>query len=89
MPQKGINKVILLGHLGQAPEIRYTQNGDPIATITLATSDTWKDKATGQKREQTEWHRVVIFGKLAEVAGEYLQKGSQIYIEGQQKTRKS
>lgn len=88
MPQKGINKVILLGNLGSAPEIRYTQNGDAIATLSLATSDTWKDKNTGEQRELTEWHRVVIFGKLAEIAGEYLQKGSQIYIEGQQKTRK-
>lgn len=89
MASRGINKVILIGHLGQAPEVRYRPNeGGAVALLSLATSETWTDKKTGQKREKTEWHRVVIFGKLAEVAGEYLHKGSQVYIEGQLQTRK-
>lgn len=88
MASRGINKVILIGNLGNDPDVRYMPNGTAVANITLATSDSWRDKATGQQREKTEWHRVVLFGKLAEVAGEYLQKGSQVYIEGQLQTRK-
>jgi len=78
----------LVGNLGNDPEIRYMPNGGAVANITIATSDSWRDKATGEQREKTEWHRVVLFGKLAEVAGEYLRKGSQVYIEGQLQTRK-
>lgn len=88
MASRGINKVILVGHLGQDPEVRWMPNGGAVATLSLATSDTWKDKQTGEQREHTEWHRVVLFGKLAEVAGEYLRKGSQVYIEGSLRTRK-
>ena len=88
MATRGVNKVILVGNLGQDPEVRYMPNGGAVANITLATSESWRDKATGEAKEKTEWHRVVIFGKLAEVAGEYLKKGSQIYIEGQLQTRK-
>ena len=88
MSQKGINKVILVGNLGQDPEVRYMPSGGAVANITLATSEAWRDKQTGENREVTEWHRVVLFGKLAEVAGEYLKKGSQVYIEGQLRTRK-
>ncbi|PHM24142.1 single-stranded DNA-binding protein [Xenorhabdus budapestensis] len=88
MASRGVNKVILVGNLGQDPEIRYMPNGGAVANITLATSDSWRDKQTGEMREKTEWHRVVIFGKLAEVAGEYLRKGSQVYIEGALQTRK-
>ncbi|PFG55191.1 single-strand binding protein [Vibrio sp. ES.051] len=88
MASRGINKVILVGNLGTDPEIRYMPNGGAVANITIATSDSWRDKATGEQREKTEWHRVALFGKLAEVAGEYLRKGSQVYIEGQLQTRK-
>ncbi|MDO6706370.1 single-stranded DNA-binding protein [Photobacterium sp. 1_MG-2023] len=88
MASRGVNKVILVGNLGQDPEIRYMPNGGAVANITIATSDSWRDKATGEQREKTEWHRVALFGKLAEVAGEYLRKGSQVYIEGQLQTRK-
>lgn len=88
MASRGINKVILVGNLGQDPEVRYMPNGGAVANITLATSENWRDKQTGEMREKTEWHRVVIFGKLAEVAGEYLRKGSQVYIEGSLQTRK-
>ncbi|MBK5016625.1 single-stranded DNA-binding protein [Pantoea sp. S62] len=88
MSSRGVNKVILVGNLGQDPEIRYMPNGGAVANISLATSESWRDKQTGENREITEWHRVVLFGKLAEVAGEYLRKGSQIYIEGQLRTRK-
>ncbi|PHM52524.1 single-stranded DNA-binding protein [Xenorhabdus sp. KK7.4] len=88
MASKGVNKVILIGNLGQDPEVRYIPNGGAVANITLATSETWRDKQSGEMKEKTEWHRVVIFGKLAEIAGEYLKKGSQIYIEGQLQTRK-
>jgi len=88
MASRGVNKVILVGNLGQDPEVRYMPNGGAVANITLATSETWRDKQTGENREVTEWHRVVLFGKLAEVAGEYLRKGSQVYIEGQLRTRK-
>lgn len=83
-----VNKVILVGNLGKDPELRYMPNGDAVANITLATTDTWKDKGTGEKKEATEWHRVVFFRKLAEIAGQYLKKGSQVYIEGSLKTRK-
>ncbi|MEX0447952.1 single-stranded DNA-binding protein [Xenorhabdus sp. SGI246] len=88
MSSRGVNKVILLGHLGQDPEIRYLPTGGTVATLSLATSENWRDKQTGEIREKTEWHRVVIFGKLAEIAAEYLQKGVQVYIEGQLQTRK-
>lgn len=88
MASRGINKVILVGNLGNDPEIRYLPSGGAVANITLATSETWRDKNTGEQREKTEWHRVALFGKLAEVAGEYLRKGSQVYIEGQLQTRK-
>ena len=84
----GINKVILVGNLGQDPEIRYTADGRPIANFSVATSETWTDKASGERREKTEWHRVVVFGKLAEICGEYLSKGRQVYIEGKLQTRK-
>ncbi len=84
----GINKVILVGNLGRAPEVRYTQDGRPICNFTMATSEQWRDKNSGEKRERTEWHKVVIFGKLAEIAGEYLSKGSQVYLEGKLQTRK-
>ncbi|ELP5730142.1 TPA: single-stranded DNA-binding protein [Vibrio vulnificus] len=88
MASRGINKVILVGNLGNDPEIRYMPSGGAVANITIATSETWRDKATGEPREKTEWHRVTLYGKLAEVAGEYLRKGSQVYIEGQLQTRK-
>lgn len=88
MAQRGINKVILIGHLGQDPEMRYMPSGNAVANITLATSETWKDKQTGEPKERTEWHRVVFFGKLAEIVGKYLTKGSQVYIEGRLQTRK-
>ncbi|WP_343189426.1 single-stranded DNA-binding protein [Buchnera aphidicola] len=88
MASKGINKVILIGNLGQDPEIRYMSNGNAIVNISLATSDTWRDKNTGEMKEKTEWHRVVLFGKLAEIASDYLKKGSQVYIEGSLQTRK-
>ncbi|WP_087016744.1 single-stranded DNA-binding protein [Thaumasiovibrio subtropicus] len=88
MASRGINKVILVGNLGNDPEIRYMPNGGAVANITVATSESWRDKNTGEQREKTEWHRVALFGKLAEVAGEYLRKGSQVYIEGQLQTRK-
>ncbi len=88
MASKGVNKVLLIGHLGQDPEMRYLPNGDAVTNITLATSDSWKDKQSGETKERVEWHRVVIFGKLAEIAGEYLRKGSQVFIEGQLQTRK-
>jgi single-strand DNA-binding protein len=88
MSSRGVNKVILVGNLGQDPEVRYTTTQTAVTTLNLATSESWRDKATGETKEQTEWHRVVIFGKLAEIAGEYLRKGSQVYIEGQLRTRK-
>ncbi|MGM7868027.1 single-stranded DNA-binding protein [Yersinia enterocolitica] len=88
MASRGVNKVILVGNLGQDPEIRYMPNGGAVASITLATSESWRDKATGEQKEKTEWHRIVLFGKLAEVAGEHLRKGSQVYIEGALQTRK-
>ena len=85
---KGLYKLILVGNLGQGPEVGDLPSGGAVANLTLATSESWRDKATGEQKEQTEWHRVVLFGKLAEVAGEYLRKGSQVYIEGQLRTRK-
>lgn len=88
MASKGVNKVILVGNLGQDPEVRYMPNGGAVANLSLATSDTWTDKQTGDKKERTEWHRVVLYGKLAEIASEYLRKGSQVYIEGALRTRK-
>ncbi|EFT8165342.1 single-stranded DNA-binding protein, partial [Salmonella enterica] len=88
MASRGLNKVMLIGHLGQDPDVRYLPNGNAVAMLSLATSDTWKDKQTGEQKERTEWHRVVIYGKLAEIAGEYLRKGSQVYIEGELRTRK-
>ncbi|GAB7228903.1 single-stranded DNA-binding protein [Vibrio rotiferianus] len=88
MASRGVNKVIIMGNLGQDPEVKYSANGNAIANITVATSETWRDKATGEQREKTEWHRVVLFGKTAEIAGEYLRKGSQVYLEGQLQTRK-
>lgn len=88
MASRGVNKCILVGSLGQDPEVRYKNGGSALANLSLATSEEWKDKQTGEKKQKTEWHRVVIFGKLAEIAGEYLRKGSQVYIEGALQTRK-
>ena len=88
MASRGINKVILVGNLGQDPEIRYMPNGSAVANFSVATSESWKDKQTGENRDRTEWHRVVVFGKLAEIAGEYVKKGTQVYLEGQLQTRK-
>lgn len=85
---RGINKVILIGNMGRDPEIRYTPNGTAIASVSIATTEGWKDKQTGQTQERTEWHRVVFFSRLAEIVGEYLKKGSKIYIEGRLQTRK-
>ncbi|WP_313397088.1 single-stranded DNA-binding protein [Stutzerimonas nitrititolerans] len=84
---RGVNKVILIGNVGGDPETRYMPNGNAVTNITLATTDSWKDKQTGQLQERTEWHRVVLFGKVAEIAGEHLRKGSQCYIEGRLQTR--
>lgn len=88
MSNRGINRVILVGNLGQDPEIRYMPNGNTVANFSVATSESWKDKQTGEQKDRTEWHRVVVFGKLAEIAGEYVKKGTQIYLEGQLQTRK-
>ncbi len=85
---RGVNKVILVGNLGADPEVKYMPNGNAVANVTLATSESWKDKQSGENKEKTEWHRVVFFRRLAEIAGEYLKKGSQIYIEGKLQTRK-
>lgn len=85
---RGVNKVILVGNLGADPETRYTANGGAITNIRIATSEQWKDKQTGENQERTEWHRVVLFGKLGEIAGEYLKKGRQVYIEGSLRTNK-
>ena len=84
----GINKVILVGNLGAKPEIKYAANGNAVANLSVATSDSWTDKNTGQKQERTEWHRVSLFGKLAEVAAQYTDKGSKVYVEGKLETRK-
>ena len=83
-----VNKVIIVGNLGRDPETRYMPSGDAMTSITVATTDSWKDKATGEKKENTEWHRITFFGKLAEIAGQYLKKGSQVYVEGSLRTRK-
>ena len=88
MAKRGINKVILVGNLGQDPEVRFLPNGTAAANFTIATSESWKDKQTGEQKEKTEWHRLSCFGKLAEICGEYLKKGSKIYIEGRLQTRK-
>ncbi len=85
---RGVNKVILVGNLGADPEVRYTAGGSAVATVNLATTDSWQDKQTGERQDRTEWHRVVLFNRLAEIAGEYLRKGRQIYVEGRLQTRK-
>lgn len=88
MASRGVNKVILVGNLGNDPETKYFENGNSVTNVSLATSETWKDKQTGQPQERTEWHRVVSYNKLAEIMGEYLRKGSKIYVEGSLRTRK-
>lgn len=88
MAQRGVNKVILVGNLGKDPEVRYMPSGGAVTNFSIATSESWKDKNTGEEKEKTEWHRISIFGKLAEIAGEYLRKGSSVYIEGALQTRK-
>jgi len=85
---RGVNKVILIGNLGKDPEVRYMPSGSAVTNVTIATSETWKDKQSGEKQERTEWHNVVFFNRLAEIAGEYLKKGSKVYIEGSLRTRK-
>lgn len=85
---RGINKVILIGNLGNDPDVRYTQSGAAVANVSIATSEQWKDKNTGEQQDRTEWHRVVFFGRLAEIVSEYLRKGSQVYVEGRLQTRK-
>jgi len=85
---RGVNKVILVGNLGKEPETRYTQSNTAVTTLTVATSESWRDKNTGENKERTEWHKVVLWGRLGEIAGEYLQKGRQVYIEGKLQTRK-
>jgi len=82
-----VNKVILVGNLGRDPEVRYTTSGTPVANFTMATTDRWVDQASGERKEQTEWHRIVVWGKQAEIAGEYLRKGKQVYVEGSLQTR--
>ena len=88
MSTRGVNKVILVGNLGNDPETRYLPSGGAVTNITVATSESWKDKTSGQQQERTEWHKVCFFGKMAEISGEYLRKGSKVYIEGQLRTRK-
>lgn len=88
MAARGINKVILVGNIGNEPEMRYMPNGNAVATVSLATSDSWKDRNTGEPQERTEWHRVVFFGKIAEIVGQYVHKGSKLYVEGRLQTRK-
>lgn len=85
---RGINKVILVGNLGADPEVRYMPSGGAVTNVTIATSESWKDKQTGEQQDRTEWHRVVFFNRLAEIAGEYLRKGSKVYVEGSLRTRK-
>jgi single-strand DNA-binding protein len=85
---RGINKVIIIGNIGQDPEVKYMPSGGAVTNVSIATSETWKDKATGQPQERTEWHRVVFFNRLGEIAGEYLKKGSKVYVEGSLRTRK-
>jgi single-strand DNA-binding protein len=88
MMARGVNKVILVGNLGKDPEVRYMPSGNAVANVTLATTDSWKDKQTGEKQERTEWHNIVFYSRLAEIVGEYLKKGSQVYVEGSLRTRK-
>jgi single-strand DNA-binding protein len=88
MAKGSVNKVILIGNLGKDPEVRFTPNGLAVANITIATTETWKDKASGENQERTEWHRVVFYNRLAEIVGEYLRKGSKVFIEGRLQTRK-
>ncbi len=88
MASRGVNKVILIGNLGADPEVRYMPSGSAVANLRIATTESWKDQQSGQMQERTEWHRVALFGRLAEIAGEYLRKGSQVYIEGSLRTRK-
>lgn len=88
MAQRGVNKAILIGNLGADPETRYMPNGDAVTTLRIATSETWKDQQTGQQQERTEWHQVVCYRELAEIAGEYLKKGAKVYVEGKLRTRK-
>jgi single-strand DNA-binding protein len=85
---KGVNKVILIGNLGKDPEVKYLPSGSAVCNVTIATSESWKDKDSGEKKERTEWHNIVFYGRLAEIAGEYLKKGSQTYVEGALRTRK-
>ena len=85
---RGVNKVILIGNLGSDPELRYTPSGSAVANINLATTETWRDKVSGDLQDRTEWHRIVFFNRLAEIVGEYLRKGSKIYVEGSLRTRK-
>ena len=85
---RGINKAIIVGNLGQDPEVRFMPNGEAVANFTVATSETWKDKQTGEQKEKTEWHRITMYKRLAEIAGEYLKKGSKVYLEGRLQTRK-
>ena len=85
---RGINKVILIGNLGSDPDVRYTPNGAAVANLSIATTESWKDKNSGERQDRTEWHRVVCFGRLGEIAGEYLKKGSKVYLEGKLQTRK-
>ena len=85
---RGVNKAIIVGHLGRDPEIRYAASGSAVANVSVATTESWKDKQSGENTEKTEWHRVVFFGRLAEIVGEYLKKGSQVYVEGRLQTRK-
>jgi len=85
---RGVNKVILIGNLGNDPDVRYTANGAAVSNVSLATTDSWKNKESGDLQEKTEWHRIVFFGRLAEIVAEYLKKGSQIYVEGRLQTRK-
>lgn len=88
MSSRGINKVILIGNLGSDPEVRYMPSGGAVSTLSIATSETWRDKTTGEQKEKTEWHRVTVFGKLAEIARDFLKKGSQVYVEGELRTKK-
>lgn len=88
MARGSVNKVILIGNLGGDPEVRYMTNNEPVTSFSLATTEAWRDKLTGEKKEQTEWHRVVVYGKLAEIIGKFAQKGSHMYVEGRLRTRK-
>jgi single-strand DNA-binding protein len=88
MSKGSVNKVIIIGNLGNDPEVRYMGNGNPVATISVATTESWKDKTTGENTDRTEWHRIVMFNKLGEIAGEYLKKGSKVFVEGKIRTRK-